>query len=48
MLGLGEGAAPPPYFFGGFGDFSTPSRGPIHYSSGGFVVPQGTTKPPEE
>ena len=32
---------------GGFGDFWQPSRGPTNPISGGFVVPMGTTKPPE-
>ena len=42
----GGGGIPPPKF-GGFVEFSHTSRGPIHYSSGSFVVPMGTTKLPE-
>ena len=40
------GECPPPKF-GGFVEFSHTSRGPIHYSYGGFVVPIGSTKSPE-
>merc|ERR1711971_821429 len=36
------------FFFHVSGEKKYSSRGPIDYSSGSFVVPMGTTEPPEE